>query len=473
MFNPLDTSPTPTLPSKDVLLNELDVSLDSIENGLYVARAGSRGEYQTFAERLEPIPTSIRLGEDGQATGICLPAGVGHHLFGEDPDPWPGDELPPGEFQGSLYGESPDQCGVVSNTVDALRRRRFATIESPVGSGKTVMVTKIIMEMGVKALFVTTTTNLLEQAKTQGFNVFAPHLKVGQLRGSRYGPVEDCDVVLCCPRTLVSRQDPAWLSRFGLIVFDEAHKAATNEMLQAGAKLRCKYRLGVSATLRRNDDKYLLIPAILGDVATRLSRVWAGVRYVSHMMAYADHPNKELPLKTQKWGKFKGKCDMHKFLEDITTHPGRRELVCQSIKRDLEDRGKLFVFGDRIEYLEGIQQRLHELGITSGVLCMRSNKGDALLETLSHRVILSTYGSGVEGVNDKEVDTIYFAMPFSNASTCRVEQSIGRCRPGPGKPIPLVRDFVDRCALGYAMHRKRTAAANHLNAEHTKSFHDI
>lgn len=467
-FHPLELNPAATLPAKSDLLRSLRVLSHEVDAGRYIVRFAAMSDATEFAQRVDPVPAPIvhPNGEDDIAAAV--PAGLGFHLFGADPAPWTGWALCPGPFTGALYAENPDQVSVVRNTVQKLRDRKYATIESPVGSGKTVMITKIVLELGVRTLFVTTTTNLLEQARDQGFAVFAPHLRVGQLRGRKYKPVEDCDVVLCCPRTLVAEHDPQWFTRFGLLVFDEAHKAATSEMLQSAAKLRCEYRLGVSATLRRNDDKYALIPAILGDVVTRLVRIWSGVRYVSHMIGYASHPNNELPVEVQRWGKFKGKCDMHKYMQTITALPNRTAAICDAIQRDLDGRQKIFVYAAFVAHLEAIQAALRHRNIEAGVLYQKTNKGDALAVTMAHRVILTTYGSGVEGVNDAATDTIYFASPFSHASTCRLEQCVGRCRPGPNKPPPLIRDFVDRCPLGYAMHRKRVAAANKLSAQHTR-----
>ena len=469
MFAPLEQSPRSTLPPMPSAFTTHVRSVD-VELGSYALQLGMSDDvdWDKVVAAFEPLPLARRLQEDDTVT-LMLPAGLGQKYFGPDPNPWEGLPLAPGIFTGELYAENPNQQAVVSNTLDALRSRRYATMESPVGSGKTVMVVSIVCQLGRRALFVTTTTNLLEQARTQGFMAFAPHLKVGQLRGRRYSAVEDCDIVLCCPRTLLADHDPAWFKRFGTLVFDEAHKAATSEMLEAGRRLRCKYRLGVSATLRRNDDKYIFIPAILGDVATRLTRVWSGVTYVTHFLDYPSKPKAEFPLVSVKWGKYKGRADFQRYGNDIAMHDGRNSAVCDAVQGDLVDRGKIFVYATLVDHLERLQMMLDGRGIEAGLLCMKTNKGDKLKENLARRVILSTYGSGVEGVNDPDVDTVYFVTPFSSASTCRVEQCIGRCRPGPGKPVPLIRDFVDKCSLGFAMHRKRKTAANKLAARHTQT----
>lgn len=407
---------------------------------------------------------------------IVVPYGLGVAIFGRDQEAWQGSPLPEGEFQGTLWGDGddgslPNQVGVVGAALTRLNETGCATVESPVGSGKTVMVTNLVLRLGVKTLFVCKTTNLLEQARDQGFAVFAPHLVVGQLRGTKYSTVENCDVVLTTPRTLSQRHDEAWMQRFGLLVFDEAHTAATTEMGLAASQLRCRYRLGVSATLRRNDHKFLIIPSILGDVAARLKRVWQGIRYVKHTVRYTHLPRGELIIgKKHRWDPVQRKrveqADYEGFLQQIMASEPRNQAIASLVERDLQGRGKIFLFADRVAHLETIKNALDKIGITdAAVLYQETNKGEKLTLTLGHRVVLTTYGSGVEGINDKAVDTIYFASPFSRSATLRLEQAIGRCRPGQGKPKPLVRDFVDACGLGYAMSNARDRAARSLNPE--------
>lgn len=480
-FNPLDFNPrTELVDSKGGSLVEfIRHATESaiIDAGQYIVTLKPGVDVDTILAPLKDasVPAALH-----SPTSMWIPAGLGAEVFGPDPDPWCGESIPDGEFQGTLWSQNPDQQSLVTRMIEQLKSNRFGTMESPVGSGKTVMMTRIVVALGVRTLFVCTTTNLLEQARDQGFGVFAPHLKVGQLRGSKYKTVEGCDVVLTTPRTLASKHDPVFLQQFGLLVFDEAHKAATAEMGRAAAQLRCKYRLGVSATLRRNDDKFLIIPAILGDIRVRLKRIWENIVYVRHILDYGNLNSDqkfivgELTVPEVKYGPKKGRPDFHAYQCIIAAHEGRTRAIVAQLVEDLKSRKKIFVFAERVNHLEAVRDELAVHGVEAGVLHSKTNKGDELGKTLAHSVVLSTYASGVEGVNDSAVDTIYYISPFSKASTNRVEQSIGRCRPGDGKLPPLVRDWVDRCNLGWAMHafrRKLIASLNPVEKTVSVSIH--
>jgi superfamily II DNA or RNA helicase len=404
-----------------------------------------------------------------------IPPGLAQEWFGNAimfQDHWEGEPLTPGDFKGKLFTENPNQELIVSTIVKQMTDygQCYNMLESPTGSGKTIMATAIIHRLGLKALWVCTTTVLLDQAKKQGFNTFCPHLKVGQLKGNKYKQVEDCDIVLTTPRTLARKQghDLNFLKKFGIVCFDEAHKSGIKDMfVHASPLLQCKYRLGVSATMRRNDALFEIVPAMFGTIGVKLSRVWDHVDYVAHYLRYPsmNKQTEEFPLSQIR---FKGqkRTDFNKYKAQITRHEQRSKTICRQIYEDLNDlkRSKVYVFSEYVDHLKQMSELLMDMyNIPSGVIWQETNKGDKLDKNMNHDVIFVTYGSGVDGVNDLRIDTIYYTTPFSKSSNLRIEQSIGRCRPGVNKFYPLIRDWIDNCHLGYSMQKARLKELKEFN----------
>ena len=384
-----------------------------------------------------------------------------------------------GSFNGTLTTANPDQQSICTHVLATMRGSvRYTTLQSPTGSGKTCMMVYIALALGRRVLYVCTTKTLLNQAMVKGFGKFAPHLKTGRLAGRNYKKLWDCDVVMVTPKTLALQgHDPLFMNQFGVMLVDEAHKVGTREMLAATSNVNTRYRLGVSATLRRNDDKFAIITATLGRPCLSLKRIWEHVFYHLHIVKFSkDNPLNDgrLFVKTQRWGKFKGCTDFHDYQLKIITHPDRSKMVCVQLMEDIKVRGKIFVYSAIIEHLKYVRDMLAtQYGTPSGILYAETNSTEQMAVNLSEQILFTTYGSGTEGVDDDAVDTIYYIFPYSNSANLRVEQSGGRCRPGHNKRTPLFRDFVDHSDVGWQMYRKRTPFFDELNPKRHTCTHTL
>lgn len=419
-----------------------------------------------------------------------IPPGLAAHLYGIDALNPPdldgttlGEPLRAGPFCGQLRRgdtpHTPNQTVLCNHVIEKIHQRRYVTFEAVVGSGKTIMMVYIVHMLGRRALVSCTNTTLLQQAVEQGFNAFLPHLQCGILEGRNYAAVEGCDIVLCTPKTLaMDGHDPAFLKSFGIWAVDEVQSTGTREMLAASRNVNTRYRLGFTGTLRRNDDKTLMLPSILGDVVGTLSKYWDTYHLHTHFLRYdSEHGEQDgkLPLTYHKWGQYKGRIDMRSYKAQVVTHPKRAETICTQIHNDLQvpKRGKIIVYSAFVDHLQLMHSTLKDLhGIDSGVLWQKTNKGAKLAENLKHRVIFSTYGSGTAGINDPAIDTIYLIYPISRSANTVFEQCYGRIRPGEDKLVPLVRDWVDHCEL-YNMYYKRLRYMKNYNPLIKKHVHRL
>jgi superfamily II DNA or RNA helicase len=394
-----------------------------------------------------------------------VPHMLGRYLFGPRPPhlphpPW--QPLPPERriFTGQLLTQNPPQVQLCTAWLQHVRLTGAGQISSSCGSGKSIMLVYSIVQLGWRAVIVATQLTFLTQLQRKAFTDFAPHLRVAILRGKNYKKVKDADVVLVTPKTLAQvGHDPTFWATFGTLATDETHLLAIKDMLKGMANVQPQYTLSATATLARNDDNFPVLPAMFGECAVVLDRVWDYIFVHRTVLRYTAHDDKKLPLETIRYGPMQGRPNCLLYHDTLTLCTARSMVILHQLALDLSTRAKIMVLCHRIEHI----LRLRELwqthfGRTAGVLYNETNKGAAQLENLDNQVIISTYGSGGTALDEDMIDTIYLVTPMSKASKTMMVQILGRCRPKAGKRVPLVRDFVDDCVLGWSMWKKRWAA---------------
>jgi superfamily II DNA or RNA helicase len=132
----------------------------------------------------------------------------------------------------------------------------------PTGAGKTIVAFDAIARLGVRTLVVAPTIELLRQWRSEltARLGLEPDM-VGCVGGGErtVGPI----TVITYDSAAMPRRR---LDGFGLIVFDEAHHLPANSYRAIVAKARAPWRLGLSATLERADERHLDLATLIGPV---------------------------------------------------------------------------------------------------------------------------------------------------------------------------------------------------------------
>ena len=142
----------------------------------------------------------------------------------------------------------------------------------PTGAGKTAVAVRAIQEAGVPALVVVPTIDLMDQWA----GVLARHLRAGSPRGAqpeigRLGGGGDS-----MSAVTVATYDSAYIrassvgSRFGMAVFDEVHHLPARGYRTIAEQMIAPYRLGLTATLERDDGLHEMVPRLAGGVVFRV-----------------------------------------------------------------------------------------------------------------------------------------------------------------------------------------------------------
>ena len=129
----------------------------------------------------------------------------------------------------------------------------------PTAAGKTYIALKAISLLKTQTLIVVPTLDLLDQWRRR----VAEYLNVEA--GAVGGGEKTVKMVT------VSTYDSAYLraevlgNRFMLIVFDEVHHLASPSYMQIAEMYIAPYRMGLTATYERGDERHLLLPRLVGD----------------------------------------------------------------------------------------------------------------------------------------------------------------------------------------------------------------
>jgi superfamily II DNA or RNA helicase len=143
----------------------------------------------------------------------------------------------------------------------------------PTGAGKTAIGIKAIQKVNASALVVVPTIDLMEQwvnniskYLSTGNNKNSQNITIGKLGGGE----DNLQAIT------VATYDSAYLrastigNQFKLIIFDEVHHLPALGYRSIAEQFIAPYRLGLTATIEREDELHELIPYLTGGVVFRL-----------------------------------------------------------------------------------------------------------------------------------------------------------------------------------------------------------
>lgn len=156
----------------------------------------------------------------------------------------------------------------------------------PTGAGKTAIGIKAIQKVNSSALVIVPTIDLMEQWE----NSISKHLTINNQTsqnvsvGKLGGGEDDIQAIT------VATYDSAYLrasaigNQFKLIIFDEVHHLPAPGYRSIAEQFISPYRLGLTATIEREDELHELIPYLTGGVVFRLGL--QGLSEQKHLAEY-------------------------------------------------------------------------------------------------------------------------------------------------------------------------------------------
>jgi len=230
----------------------------------------------------------------------------------------------------------------------------------PTAAGKTFIALKAIGLLKTQTLIVVPTLDLIDQWRKRVND------QLGIEAGAVGGGENDVQMVT------VSTYDSAYLqtevlgNRFMFLVFDEVHHLASPGYIQIAEMYIAPYRMGLTATYERSDQREVLLPILIGDlVYTARVDELAGEHlspYV-HEKIYVDLTPEEQSIYEKNMGIFndylrekrivlKSMEDFHKFIMATGRDRKAREALLarnRAIKIALNSEAKLSLLAKQLE----------------------------------------------------------------------------------------------------------------------------
>lgn len=155
--------------------------------------------------------------------------------------------------------------------LDALRQGHGrGCVVLPTGAGKTLLACQVMAEVGRSVMVVVPTLDLMEQWAQVVLERFG--CEAG-LWGGGHRELADVTIITYDSALKVVADHG---HRFGLIIFDECHHLAAPTYQQVALKSLAPYRLGLTATIEREDGKETDLVSLVGPVVYQ-----AGIQHMA------------------------------------------------------------------------------------------------------------------------------------------------------------------------------------------------
>ena len=336
-------------------------------------------------------------------------------------------------FQGEL---KPFQQGAV----EKMLARDFGTLNSPTGSGKTVMGLFMIAHRQQPALVVVHTKDLAYQWIEQIKHFLGiPESQIG-LIGSGKKKIGDA-ITVALVQSLYRCADVV-SKRVGHIIVDECHRTPSRTFTDAVIEFDAIFMLGLSATPFRRDNLSNLIFWHLGDVHHSVDK--------SQLIEEGHILEAEIILRETDFEPYHDPVNSYsKMLLELTMNDERNHLIASDVVKEIQKgKGVSLVLSDRKRHCETLVSLLRykhhvDADLLTGDLSNEKRQNVLRrVNTGAVPVVIATGQLVGEGFDCPNLTSLFLATPIRFSG--RVLQYLGRVlRPATDKKSARVYDYVD------------------------------
>lgn len=305
--------------------------------------------------------------------------------------------------------------------------------------GKTVTAIAVITERKVNTLIIVDRVQLLEQWKER-LSVFLniPKKEIGNIGGGKAKITGMIDIALC--QSLVKNGEVSnEIKKYGQIIVDECHHVSAVGFEDVLKKSPARYKLGLTATLKRKDGKERIVLMQLGPVRFKdLSKVGSDIEH----RVIVRETKVKLPAEMKD-------PQIQDVYHAILLDSMRNKMIVDDVKKALMEGKHPILLTERREHIDVFKKEFKKIenvyyltgGLKKKELLSILNELNELPDT-EQRLIIATSKFIGEGFDYPILDTMFLAMPVS--WTGRIKQYAGRLhREYNEKKEILIYDYVD------------------------------
>ena len=345
---------------------------------------------------------------------------------------------------------------------DEMVRGFYGILQSKAGSGKTQVGISLIEKLQRKALWLTTTRDLLNQSKERAERYMDKSL-IGTITEGKVNigtGVTFATIQTMCKLDLAQYKD-----EWDVIIVDECHRVAgTPTQMSMFAKvlnsLSARHKYGLSATVHRSDGMIQATFALLGDIVYTVP----DEAVADKVMQVGIKPIGTGVKISRECLNTDGTLNYARLINYLCENWDRNSIICDKIV--MESDKSCLILSDRLEHLELLMAILPERMQPYAVMIsgkMTSKKGKAEREqaledmrTGKKKYLFATYSLAKEGLDIPRLERLFMTTPQKDYAV--ITQSIGRiARTYEGKADPICYDFVDDIGYLVKSFKKRCA----------------
>ena len=321
--------------------------------------------------------------------------------------------------------------------VDACKEKTVGIVEAMTGSGKTITFVALTIERKESTLILVHTIELANQT-IQAFVNFT-NLKSEDIGFIGDGRWEVKPITVALHQTMAKLKQTKFdmiNEKFGQIIADEVHIVGAETYYQTMTHLSAKYKLGFSATPKRDDGLTDVIHFATGPKIYTVDIDLLGDVLIKPTVLRID-TNYNFPIFSSD--------EYQALITDLSEDKDRNQLIVDTAnKPEYKDRNMCFLCV-RISQVEALKEYF---GDDAEILTSRMSKKNRrlVMEKLLKgdcKKIISTYALFSTGIDIPQLDLAFLCAPLQ--AEVKIKQTAGRLmRKAPGKTEATIIDFVDK-----------------------------
>lgn len=315
--------------------------------------------------------------------------------------------------------------------------REQGVIESPCGSGKTVMGIFLLARCGQKTLWITHTKELLIQTVAAMASILGePKDSIGIIGSGMKSFGEKVTAGLV--QSLINLDPDLIRNEFGTVIVDEAHRVPSKTFKEIVENTSAKYRFGLTATPRRSDGLESILFHVMGPVAYKITEedlVAEGQILIPEVYTI------QTPFVSQQLD------DYNKLMAEIVDDAQRNQLIVETIVRTMQKGDTALVLSGRVTHCHTLKRLLDDASNLKTAILTGSvdkKKRQEIMENARSGTVDLVFATKLadEGLDIPGLTKLYLATP--QKARAKVKQQLGRVmRLQKGKEAASIFDFVD------------------------------
>ena len=339
----------------------------------------------------------------------------------------------------------------------------------PCGLGKTELALECVNTLKQKAIWITHTTDLVNQAKERCESKI--RCRTSTITDGKCDTTGD--IVFCTMQTLYKMIEKGVVKQndFGMVIADECHRVAANpstiQMFRTCIDyFAARYKLGLTATLHRADGLEKCITSIIGNVIYEVIKdrndyvgIYEGKEILRFNVDKFQVPAYIKVIETSYniedkdvFSSNGGTIQFATLISDLGMNTDRNNDILKVLNTI---KGSTLVLSDRVEQLEYLCSKVDN-GVCISGKTPKKKRTQALEDVSSGKIkyLFASYSLAKEGLSVDILSNLVLATPVKDFAI--VQQSIGRIqRLYEGKSVATVYDFVDNVGMLLRFYSKR------------------